>query len=366
MVYLEAKEKKPQDGSIQSLYVNPSIADEYIAPKWAKLLASALTVGEHDDTMSIADAIGLCSVLLAGDFGVSGPPEWEDLPRPLRSWLQIQDGLNIGGSPVQSLDDLPKVHGIIFKRPAIRQEHCQVNILTIFIDIVERYFALITITARDTSIGHLITRGTEPMHLKRSACKSRLLDDPFPRFKRSDTERYIAYYLKRGCGQLTCEESRQFSYAIPWDDQVKWSPSKSSLLVRSPMKAEWTDILLRKPPSTDGLPISMSIIRRSCMDEASVQQDGEPRWTIETPPRYVIRKPYCQVCRKNSVTWCPTESSIRWIDATALTKMWKKRTDKNWTIDDIWHDPSSYFPKTREEQAETSRRRTKCTIRYPG
>jgi hypothetical protein len=280
--------------------------------------------------------------------------------------LQTQDGLKIGGSPVQSLDDLLKVHGLMFKRPAVRREHYQVNIPTIFTELVQRYFALIAITARDTTIGHLMIRGAEPMHLKCSACKSRLLDDAFPRFKKSETERYIAHNLKHGCGQLACEGRRQFSYAIPWDDQVKWSPSKTSILARSSMKAEWTDILLRKPPNTDGLPISMSIICRSCMDKASVQPDVEPRWTIETPPRYVIRKPYCHTCRKNSVTWCPTESGIPWVDATALTKMWKKRVDKSWDIDDILRDPSSYFPKTKEERTETSRRRTKRTIRYPG
>lgn len=347
-----------------TFYMDPQIDSEFIGPTWLKILASSLVGGDRGAT-TIADAMQLCYALADGEFDLSGAFRWEDLPSKLRHWLQIQDGLKIDGNPVTSVSDLLNVHGLIRKLPAIHERDLKDSITKIFIEVATRYYHLIACAARDSKIEHLTIRGTRPMPLKCSRCNSRLLDDPFPRFKKRDKERYVAHNLKRGCGSESCQNERSAGFAIPWDDQIPWAAPKTIVLDRPPMKADWTDVLLRQNTSTGNLPSTVQIICRACDDQSSIQQDTEPRWTIETPPRYVIRKPRCKICCRNDTTWRTVDTSITWLDPAAISKMWRKREKNNWDLDDMIENPHDYFPKNQQGGKATGRRRTKPSIRYP-
>lgn len=352
-----------QAGLSPSFYMNAEVDAEFIGPRWLKVLASSLVAGDCPNTTP-ADAMQLCYALADGEFDFSGTFEWEDIPRRLRSWLQEQDGLKVEGVPIASVGDLLRVHGMILKKPAISQEALGVSIMTIFLQVVTRYYHLTACAARDSSIEHLTVRGTKPMPLKCSRCHSRLLDDPFPRHKKIEKERYVAHHLKRGCGSESCQMNKGPGLAVPWDSRVPWAAPKALVLQRPPMKADWTDVLLRQGPSVADLPRVVDIICRACKNPSSVQLDEEPRWTIETPSRYVTRKPRCKLCCRNDVTWCPVDTSIAWLDPASISKMWKKKEEKNWELDDMIENPSEYFPRTKEERKAAGRKRTKRNIRY--
>ncbi|KAK2592916.1 hypothetical protein QQS21_009384 [Conoideocrella luteorostrata] len=354
---------KQPAGLSPTYYMHPEVESEFIGPRWLKILASSLVDGDGGNTTA-TDAMQLCYALADGEFDHSGAVRWEDLPRGLRCWLQEQDGLKVNGRPIASVCDLLGVHGLVMKKPAILEGDLKVSITKIFVEVVTRYYHLIAYAARDSNLEKLIIRGTKPLPLKCSRCKSRLLDDSFPRFKKSEKERYVAHNLKQGCGSNICQVDKKPCLAIPWDAQVPWAAPKKIILERPPMKADWTDALLLPSQSKADLPRIVHIICRACQDQSSIHQDNKPRWTIETTSRYVIRKPRCKICCRNDVTWCPVDKSISWLDPASISKMWKKKEEKNWDVEDMIKNPSKYFPQSREEQRAARRRRTKRVIRY--
>lgn len=219
------------------------------------------------------------------------------------------------------MSGLLEIHGPVLNKPVVVEADLHVSTTNIFMQIVTRYYRLIAWAARDSSINSLTVYGTEPMPRKCSRCRSRLLDDPFPRFKKMDKERYVAHVLKRGCGSDICQANQGLGFAILWDDEIVWAQSKAKILRRPKMKADWVDVMLRQGLSLAGLPDVLPIICRACKDSANIQKDEEPRWTIEATPRYVTRKPRCKVCSRKDTTWCPVDPDITWLDPAAIGKV---------------------------------------------
>lgn len=347
--------------------MNPQIEKNFAAPNWLKLLASCL-LGENERELEgdivTTDSMQICQALVGGEFDLSEFARWEDLPRELRIWIQNQDGLKVDGRPVDSLSGLLEVHGLILKKPMIAEADLNVHVTKIFVEIVARYYHLATYAARESSVENLIVRGKQSIPLKCSCCGARLLDDACPRFKKLDAQRYVVRNLKRGCGSQHCQRQQKPGFAIPRDSSIPWTPAKVDALERHPLKADWTDVLLLKDPITEGLPKVVQIMCRACKDQSSIEQDDNPRWTIETPPRYVIRKPRCKACCRNDVTWSTVDAEIPWLDQASISKMWGKKKKENWDADDMVKNPSAYFPKKQEERRTMRDKRAKFRIRY--
>ncbi|EFY96955.1 hypothetical protein X797_007588 [Metarhizium robertsii] len=234
---LEHASQQQQASSTPAFYIHPRIDSEFIGPRWLTILASSLVGGNCGNTTA-ADAMQLCYALADGEFEHLGAVEWGDVPSTLRRWLQEQDGLQSDGVPIASVRDLLRVHGLIFKRPAIREEDLKASIMKIFVAVARRYYHLLAYAARDSSFDHLIIRGTEPLALKCSNCQLRLLDDPFPRFKKSDKNRYVGHHLKRGCGSEASQQVRKPGFAVPCNSQFTWAARKTVVSERPPMKAD--------------------------------------------------------------------------------------------------------------------------------
>lgn len=267
----------------------------------------------------------MCYSLLEGEFEVPGRCTLDILPRDLRSWLQSQDGLKIDGASIDSINDLLRSQNLLSKRPYSPTEKKRLNVSVIFIEIVARYYHRLTCKHGVSSLDHLTVRGTQPIALKCSLCESRLLDDPLPRFKKSDKNRYVVHRLKLGCGSEKCQKSPKPGFAVPFDIKIPWAAPKTVVLDRPPQAASWASVLLRQGDATSDLPSAVDIICRNCGDQSSIQKDESPRWTIEMPPRYVIRKPRCKVCVRRDVTWRTVDSSIAWLDQASISKTWIKK-----------------------------------------
>lgn len=185
------------------------------------------------------------------------------------------------------------------------------------------------------------------MFRKCSKCGSRLLDDPFSRYKRFDPTRYFArtQFRNGSCGASVCMPSRTAVYGIPADCAQSWTPPDASSLRRLPAQAVWTSVLLRYGSSYD-LPATIVLECKKCGQ--ATYEDDQPRWTIEKPPRYLFRMPRCNLCNRGSVSWVPVDESVDCIHAAAMTKLWKSLQRSSWNLDDLHNNPQNYFPSRRD------------------
>ncbi|KAJ6786905.1 hypothetical protein PWT90_00047 [Aphanocladium album] len=168
--------------------------------------------------------------------------------------------------------------------------------------------------------------------------------------KKSDERRYEVHRLKLGCGSEICQKKNpKPGFAVPVDNGIPWALPKASVLERPPQAASWANTLLRQREAKSGLLGVDDIICRTRRDPASIQQDMDPRWIIETPPRYVIRKPQCNICARRNITWCAVDRSIEWLDPASISKTWAKKEKNNWNIDDMVNNPH-VFSKTEEQR----------------
>lgn len=345
-----------------SLYIDPDIAVELSGPPWLHIFASSLLALPSSNVHDVAQ---LCNLLLDGEFDNISCHQWAMFPRVFKAWLAHQDGLKVDGIPITSMEGLVTTHGLVRRRPVVDFATSGLTTSKMFLDIIAKYYQNL-IRGFKTTVEDLVIRGTMPMQRKCSICNSRLLDDSFPRYKKSDPTRYVAHNIKSGCGAPSCE-GRQ-GRAVPLDDSIPWQAGRRHILERAPLRADWTDVLLRKDWDDRRQQTSIQIICKSCNNDDSIYEDIEPRWTIESTPRYVVRKPRCKVCNKNGITWRPVDDTIPWLDQAAISKMWKKQKDKNWDLEDVIRDPAKYFPKTREEWVKNKHkgRRARRNIRFRG
>lgn len=79
---------------------------------------------------------------------------------------------------------------------------------------------------------------------------------------------------------------------------------------------------LRKSLNAAHLPSSIKTTCERC--RMFVEIDTRPLWTIEEPPRYVLRIPKCPKCPKDS-RWIPVDDSIAFAKREPLYMCWKQK-----------------------------------------
>lgn len=301
-----------------------------------------------DDTFSANDALKLCSSAASEEFDVIGVSQWEDIPIRLRNWLGAQDGLKIGGHSPSSWDELLRRRQLLARKPWKLRNESEIGVMGVLIDIAIRFYKQICRTKQDmSSLAGLTIHGHYPIPRKCGHCGSQILDDAFPRFKKLDPERYVATFLKQGCGASGCTPPSDCVRAIPLDGSMKWQAADKDALRRAPKKAGWNDILLLSKAEAQclGLPQSLECRCRRCGQARAT--DTSPRWTIETSPRYVPFKPRCRTCNLRTITWEPVSPpGVRWLDAAALSKLWTQAKRNEWSAEMIVTKPGIYFPRS--------------------
>lgn len=314
--------------------------------KGLKYLISALV----EDGLDLDSALRLCTIGASGELDDADNSQWQDIPRPLRSWIQQQDGLKIHGHPISSINDLVHGYQLMCRTPKNLKCVSNVGATSIVLEVAIRYYKQIQeIGCGESSIRDLVIYGKPPrdiMPRKCNKCQSILLDDQFARYKKLNPTRYVARFLRDGCGSPKCTGGTG-CWAIPYDDKERWVPPDHNPLERSPRDAPWTEYLLRNDGRDKCLPTTVMLVCRKCQDVGSSDEDKEPRWTIEEPARYVVKKPRCKTCNSKSVTWAPQDTSVEWIDPAALSKAWKTFVEQGWNISDLSANPNIYFPRKR-------------------
>ncbi|RYO81470.1 hypothetical protein DL766_004058 [Monosporascus sp. MC13-8B] len=341
----ESPVAKSQIDSASVVEILPEVDVAIKGPQGLKCLISSPV----DSSFSVDNAVSLLSVSESDEFSTFEEPSWEGVPLRLRGWLEEQEGLRIDKHPISSSTaELLKVHQLLCRKTFGFQTCGGIGITKVIIDVALRYFKQVNPVQRTSTIADHTVPGKYPVPRKCGASGSRVLDDAFPQFKKLDPSKYVVRYLKAGCGLENCRPKGIAVWAIPVDDKTPWSQPDPDALKRPPQRAAWADVLLRTKEDVAGLglPSTIQYICRRC--KSDITTDEDPRWTIESLPRYLPRSPRCVTCENTCTNRRPIDPSIKWLDVAALSRKWAQIRKEDWAIGDILKNPDRYFPKARQ------------------
>lgn len=314
------------------------------------------------DDFTADDAIALVSDALNDEFNTFNGQTFEDIPKPFRRWVQEQDGLKISGQPIQSLDQLSTTYQLLSRKPAgLAVTQMKMNSTKLIFDIAKRYFKqVLRFNWTLSKIAAVTVQGQTPLARKCGSYGQPLLDDPYPRFKKAEPTRYVARYLKHGCGRESCCPRATTVYALPLDPSRTWSPQDKNLLSRRPQVADWKRHFIRQPHIAEKLAREVTCVCRPCTKrglECMKRVDKNPEWTVESHPRYVTKGYRCQVCGA-STKWIPFDEAVGYIDRALLTKSWKTFVNQNGSLKDLRDHPDWFFPKRAADRKRQCRKDT--------
>ncbi|KAJ4857116.1 hypothetical protein T069G_08013 [Trichoderma breve] len=313
-------------------------------------LASALVSNGAD----LGQALLICGLSYSNIAHCEEFLDWNDIPVQLRVWIENQRGLKINMKAVESIDDLQRVHRLLCRtQPKVTlQSHGAIGVA---LDISIRYFKQIEHIGQDASkIADLVFENPslcEAMPRKCGLCNQSILDDAFPRFKRLDPQRYVLRFLQNGCGLPGCPGNQLSAWAIPADPSVKYTRPDRNKLVALPRKSNWEAYFLRNGVENGSLPENVTLVCRRCRTQ--LFDDTEPRWTRESTPRYVLRRPNCKTCNKKNTNWSPQNTSILWVDSSKLSRKWASLLKQPaFDPEDVLKNPDWYFPTAEAQKAD--------------
>lgn len=302
---------------------------------------------------SLGQALLICGLIYSNTTHYPELLDWEDIPIQLREWIQSQRGLKINMKGVESIDDLERVHRLLCRtKPKVTiQSH---GIISIALDIAVRYFKQIERIGQEGSkVADLVLENAslcEAMPRRCGLCKQNILDDAFPRFKKHDPQRYVLRFLQNGCGLSACPGNQLGTWAIPADPLVKYTRPDRNKLVSLPRKPNWEVYFLRHDLNNESLPDNVTLVCRRCCTQ--LFEDTEPRWTRESNPRYVLRRPNCKTCNKKNTNWSPKDSTILWVDSSKLSRKWANLSKQAaFDHEDVLKNPDWYFPMPNAQTA---------------
>ncbi|KKP00640.1 hypothetical protein THAR02_07268 [Trichoderma harzianum] len=313
-------------------------------------LASALVSNGAD----LGQALLICGLSYSNIAHCEEFLDWNDIPVQLRVWIENQRGLQINMKAVESIDDLQRVHRLLCRtQPKVTlQSHGAIGVA---LDIAIRYFKQIEHIGQDASkIADLVFENPslcEAMPRKCGLCNQSILDDAFPRFKRLDPQRYVLRFLQNGCGLPGCPGNQLSAWAIPADPSVKYTRPDRNKLVALPRKSNWEAYFIRNGVENGSLPENVTLVCRRCRTQ--LFDDTEPRWTRESTPRYVLRRPNCKTCNKKNTNWSPQNTSILWVDSSKLSRKWANLLKQPaFDPEDVLKNPDWYFPTAEAQKAD--------------
>ena len=233
------------------------------------------------------------------------PRDWShvlqchDIPAPLVEWIQHQNGLEIDGKPISTIDELIIAYYLL----RLGADPHRQNLMYILLKVALKY-ATEVCKQRRMDIEKSLIPGVDPYHIvprKCSRCGERVLDDAFASYAKIDPKIYPIFYHRAGCGRPGCEKA--YAQFIPTDPCQKYRRASSAILEKT-REAEWSEYLLRF--SAEEREEVKQVVEIKCTKcKTQTMKDNVPRWTAENPARYV--RPYrgCKECGKRLCELAP-------------------------------------------------------------
>lgn len=113
------------------------------------------------------------------------------------------------------MEDMLKIYKLLCRKPSSTPASDDTRTVRVVFQIVVRYFKQINTVQFGRKIADLTVSGSQSVPRRCGFCKSQMLDDAFPRFKKLEHSRYVARFLKGGCGLDGCSPAGDCVWAIP-------------------------------------------------------------------------------------------------------------------------------------------------------
>ena len=297
--------------------------------------------------------------------------EWDEIPNPLITWVQAQNGLKIDQKPISSKEELITACHLL---APTNDSYCDRTLMQTLIRTATWYIARVR-KQRHKSVQDLIIPGAVPyaiMPRKCAKCGERVLDDAFACYAKEDPRKYVIWYRHGGCGRPGCRTGApgtQFVHLVPANSHQAYKLASRQKL-RAPRITPWEEYLLRC--SEEELKDMLQEVHITCEKcRVETMLDTHPRWTAEAPARYVIRRMKCKTCKKSYMPFVPSASHIRTITQPGLSKKWKdlnkggvKPTRFPRRPDILW-SRMSYISKRKQLERERAKELARKENRLP-
>lgn len=149
---------------------------------------------------------------------------WEDVPRPLVSWLQAQNGLKINGKTITNREMLETAFRLLHysDKSLLLYDLDRSSIVDIAVDVAFAYTREINLPRKEFIQNNTVP-GEAGQVVRRtcSSCNGPALDDCFPIFCRKWPDHYVVKVIFRhgGCGRPECEGNPSL---LPSDSQQRY------------------------------------------------------------------------------------------------------------------------------------------------
>ena len=229
--------------------------------------------------------------------------DFGDIPRPLRLWLQSQNGLKVHGVPVTNRETLELAFSLLDKGRVSHLDQFSTEYLARMVGIM--YIRKITRT--DSGFKQVKAIPGEPgklIRLKCKCCRRPVLDDAFPFFVAELPNCYLIEVVRssqkggNGCGQNGCK-GKPGLVPANHGEQDHTRMETRAIAQTKRRKANWKAPLCRTGKDLDGY---AETVRVRCKGsglgsnkiECGRERDYDtPEWTLHSPARLVQPRLKC-------------------------------------------------------------------------
>lgn len=247
------------------------------------------------------------------DYVSSDAFDFDSIPAALRTWLALQDGLKIQGQPLNSRESLELVFSLLHRSPDPHIKQIPAGFLasSVAISYVRKMMQPQSQSKKDKFIP---AEPGQVVRFKCNGCNQPALDNAFAFVPVESPHRCVTEVLEYGlansdfgCGRGGCQRCRSLSPVQPKEHRFA-----HMFRVGKDLKNCAQTVLIRcKGSGVDNEKIA-------CGREKPYET---PRWTIHSPPRFLIPRIRCQ-CDGKDHYFEPVDKTIKTISYRELEKIW--------------------------------------------
>jgi len=298
-----------------------------------------------DTSFNFADRIE-CQKLIATIEASEGELyQWEELQESLAGFIQVQDGLRIDQHPIVSRKGAETAYRLL---------HCKgspeyFSIIGLAFSVLIAYAWTIRRTPRG-AVNDLMVLKAPPKHIIMracSACRGRVLDDPFAYYAKKNPDYYVVKSSQTGCGLIDCTGGRVLLHPLEsCQNYVRALKDKLENIPNPRFRggAPWEKYFLRQGQDELGeLPqtVLFKCPHKGCK---GTLEDSAPRWTIHPVATVVLRQFTCSDCRRKG-DWKPVNTAINYVTSESLSRTWSRFKKKGCDLTQYPRQADVYFSR---------------------
>ncbi|KAJ5343820.1 uncharacterized protein N7506_003644 [Penicillium brevicompactum] len=261
--------------------------------------------------------------------------DFSNIPAPLKSWLQSQNGLKIHGLPILNRESLELAFALL-DRGLSKSPLKNFSAIYIAYKVGLMYIKKISRPRSEFSLAQTIP--AEPgkiIRLKCSGCQRPVLDDAFPWFTTNARQTYVIEVVRisqkggNGCGQEGC---RGKPGLVPLSRTVQDHTRLEERAIKQTTRrrSNWKAPLCRTGQDLDGC---AGLIRVRCRGsgtgdnkiECGLERDyTTPEWSLHSPPRLILPRLKCDCDKRTKDHYFdPVDRDIPTISSDNLRKIYQ-------------------------------------------